>query len=569
MQAQRRVDHRLVLVDVELDQRLLLRRAVDVEAGVAAVRRGRPVRAHEGVGRRRQGHGGRARRRRHLGLGRDRFRVRWARLVVAGVVRRHVVVVGGVRLRGVVDERRARAGADLGAVPVDPEADDADVVAVVGPAQRDLARTVDRGSQVARVVGRRGVTGRTVALVGAGVGEGLPRDRHELPVVAARPERELQDAVRPVFADLAVRSDVHEAGVVRAAGPDDERPDAAHWISHTVRCLLCEALVRVVVRGQDQIGIGLVERVPEGLVPVVVTATGAEQRLVPVRQGAGVRVGRKVLSQPLTLRRVLAAPAGLAAVGVEHDHVPGADVVAVVALVRVPGSGAEVAVVSGCTFVARVAPRPLRTVRGDVLVVAHRREGDVLDPPPRQVVGLLVRLQTAAVVLVVAEGHYCRETLVHQQVGDRLLLARVRAALAVVEVALGRVARDVTRSRDHWVVLRCQGERLGNPKLGRPVLDPCLRAGRHGRHCNTPGSEEHRCTQPRPDRAACCRFTFVEHFSREHAFAFRVIDPADADATARERAQVRTATCPDAERVHVPRVMTALLPCVGPATPAQ
>ena len=96
--------------------------------------------------------------------------------------------------------------------------------------------------------------------------------------------------------------------------------------------------------------------------------------MVPVGQGALVRVGGQIGPQPSLLLGSPGAPHH-AAVAVEHDHVPGPGVVAVPALARGPGRGAEVAEVPGGTG-------------GPVLVVAGRRPGAGLElAPGRPVAG--------------------------------------------------------------------------------------------------------------------------------------------------------------------------------------
>src|SRR5918992_5034416 len=69
---------------------------------------------------------------------------------------------------------------------------------------------------------------------------------------------------------------------------------------------------------------------------------------MPVRQRAGARVGREVRLEPPNLSRAGAARDHVAAVArVEDDHMPVAQVVAVVALAGVTRGGAEVAEVAG------------------------------------------------------------------------------------------------------------------------------------------------------------------------------------------------------------------------------
>src|SRR5260221_7762733 len=65
----------------------------------------------------------------------------------------------------------------------------------------------------------------------------------------------------------------------------------------------------------------------------------AEQRVMPVSHDAGVAMFAQILLQPGILRRTscAAAQVPLPAIGVQHNHVPGAEVIAVIALAS--GSG--------------------------------------------------------------------------------------------------------------------------------------------------------------------------------------------------------------------------------------
>ena len=88
--------------------------------------------------------------------------------------------------------------------------------------------------------------------------------------------------------------------------------------------------------------------------------------MVPERERAPVRVGRQVVAQPRLLRGARVAAADLRAVRVDRDHVPGADVHAVVALAASAGDAVQV-------------PDPVEVVevaggaRRQVLVVADAR----------------------------------------------------------------------------------------------------------------------------------------------------------------------------------------------------
>src|SRR5438552_235005 len=101
----------------------------------------------------------------------------------------------------------------------------------------------------------------------------------------------------------------------------------------------------------------------------------------------------EISSQPLLLRGSRLAAADLAAVAVQHDHVPGTQVVAVVALLRVPRRGAEVLEVPACS-------------RSHVFVVADRRMSARFLTPPRRGIAVRELLVCPALVHVVAKRRH-------------------------------------------------------------------------------------------------------------------------------------------------------------------
>ena len=150
-----------------------------------------------------------------------------------------------------------------------------------------------------------------------------------------------------------------------AAGADDERADALER---------GKPLVVVVVAGEDDVGTAAAERRPqraEGGVRAV--QAGAEARVVHVRDGAGGRIRSEVRGEPALLRRAALAAAGGAAVGVQDDDVPVAEVVGVVARARE----------------AEVRDRSVR-VAGAVLVIAECGARPAAEPAPRVAVAELL-----------------------------------------------------------------------------------------------------------------------------------------------------------------------------------
>ncbi len=203
---------------------------------------------------------------------------------------------------------------------------------------------------------------------------------------------------------------------------------------------------------QHYVGMGRVQLVPDRQGVRAGAATGAEQRNVPVGEQALSGVSGQIGSEPLALRSGRSAATGVAAVGVDGDEVPGAYVVAVVALSRGTRRRSEVAEVACRAGVRRVAPGCSRGAGGgQVLMVSDDRMRDRLHPAPGRAVNGVECGEAAAVVLVVAQRENGGKCLTHQQVGDRLLRALTDYAVATVEVGVGRVAGDVSRRSDHGV----------------------------------------------------------------------------------------------------------------------
>ena len=149
------------------------------------------------------------------------------------------------------------------------------------------------------------------------------------------------------------------------------------------------------------------------------------------------------------------------ALAVHGDDVPRAEVVAVVPLRGISGRGSEVPEVRGSVRLGRA----VRAAGRPVLVVARDRVADRLLLSPRRVVGTCESRAAPAVVLVVPE----RKDRVHtgEQTGGPHLPAVRGRPLAVVEPRHGRVAGDVTRSRDDGVPSGVRGRRREECQEGR------------------------------------------------------------------------------------------------------
>src|SRR5712664_4793464 len=100
----------------------------------------------------------------------------------------------------------------------------------------------------------------------------------------------------------------------------------------------------MIVTVDHDIRVAFIERLEERLYGEVVAVrpAGAEERLVPIGEGAGRRMRREVRAQPFILGRTgLAAADGLA-LAVQHDDVPRTKFVAVIAGLQVTGSSAKI-----------------------------------------------------------------------------------------------------------------------------------------------------------------------------------------------------------------------------------
>src|SRR5207247_2250777 len=153
----------------------------------------------------------------------------------------------------------------------------------------------------------------------------------------------------------------------------------------------CEALVVVLVARDDDIGAGIVQRLPQRLGGrgAAVLAARAEARVVPVGKSAARRVPGEVGTEPLLLRR-----AGRRGdVAVEGDDVPRPDGVAVVPLPGVARERAEVRVIR-------------RRGGAVVLVIARRRARARLVTSPGAVVAARVIGRTPVGIRVVARGEH-------------------------------------------------------------------------------------------------------------------------------------------------------------------
>ena len=185
----------------------------------------------------------------------------------------------------------------------------------------------------------------------------------------------------------------------------DDLPHPVGRVRRTTRRLRAEALIVAHVRVDDQVGAGGVEVVPERLHRVggPEAAGGSRVKPGPVPHGerALSRVRREIRPEPLLLRGA-SGGGDVGADAVEHDDVPGAEVVAVVTLIRVAGRGPEVVEGTG------------RAGAGVVVVVPERGPGSGDVPPPAGSVATLVGGERATGIGVVADGEHRPRDAVQQ-----------------------------------------------------------------------------------------------------------------------------------------------------------
>src|SRR5215218_4318031 len=248
----------------------------------------------------------------------------------------------------------------------------------LGLAGRSIEMVAPRRSRLSPTTPRAvpAKVGASVAGPGARVDHSTGERGAGGPVVGALPQRQLEDSGEG-SADLAVRLDVREPEPALAAHSGDELADPASRVESPGGGLRGEPLVGVIVSAEDQVGVRLVEQVPgRPHVSAVAVPAGGEGGAVPERNRAGgSRVGGQVRRQPANLPRAHPTAADVATFRVEGDHVPGADVEAVIA-------GAAVGRGAGLTATAVEVVEVAGGVRVTVLVVTRDWPNQRLEPSP-------------------------------------------------------------------------------------------------------------------------------------------------------------------------------------------
>ena len=345
---------------------------------------------------------------------------------------------GGVDVRSRDRGRRARRGAARRAAvaPGHRVSPGGVVRARIAERGRDPDRVARGGGEVGAGVhsGRRGA--RAVAAAAARVARGLARHRDELPRVRPVAERELQDAIHAADPCLAVRNYQRIGGVEPLASrTHHELADPGHRIGDTRGRLGREPLVVTHVRVDDQRRMPGDEVVPERLYcrgrRERARRRRVEARAVPHGEDALLRGRGEIGLEPRLLRRA-ERRRDVAVVAVEDDDVPGAEIVAVIALGGVSRGGTEVAEIPGRrgARVVIVVPRPRIRAR---LVAA-----------PARVVAVLVVGRGAVRIGAVAEREHRPRDRVEDS-GRGLVVG----AVAARDVARAYEGNGVRHGRGH------------------------------------------------------------------------------------------------------------------------
>ncbi len=193
-----------------------------------------------------------------------------------------------------------------------------------------------------------------------------------------------------------------------ATRADNELSDAMGLIEAPPWVLRREPLVIVIVPVEHHVGAGRIQDIPERLDRQVRSmGAGAISRMVPISEDIGLCVRSEVGPEPRHLGRAGAATADRRAVRIQDYDVPGADVVAVPALRRVPGARPEVPEIPSC-------PRRV------VVVVACGRPGAVAVAAPGRPVTVTELHAGAVRIGVVAQREDSAGDPVEQRRGRRI-----------------------------------------------------------------------------------------------------------------------------------------------------
>src|SRR5215208_6735286 len=215
----------------------------------------------------------------------------------------------------------------------------------------------------------------------------------ELPLVKARTEFELKHTGCADLLGLHARFvRAFYSPARRTARPDDELADAPGRRTFATGGYAGVALVAVGVSREDDVGVLVIELIPEGPhLGAIVFSIGSIERVVEVGQRALRWVLGEVCAEPAPLGGAPATPTDLLTDAVEDHDVPGSSIVGVVAspaLARTPWEVIEVGLRPG----------------GVVLVEANRGPGALLVLAPGRIVAVAELRAGAVGVGVVADG---------------------------------------------------------------------------------------------------------------------------------------------------------------------
>ena len=273
--------------------------------------------------------------------------------------------------------------------------------------------------------------------------------------------------------------------MVGAAGSSDEFAHSVLGICNPRRVLWREPLVDVIVAVENHISVRADELLHHRCGVDLGPSSARPQRDVPVGEQALVAVRGEIAREPASLRARGLASARVAAVRVECDQMPLADVQAVPPLAWRPflGGVGEVLEIPRGAGIAAVAAGPpafgSRARRNEVLVVADHGIRLREQLAPREGVGAEICLVAPAVVLRVSEGEHRGGVDPGQECVGGGLLTGAAVAVPVVEALVLGIAGDVSRGGDHGIG--------GSPRRGN--------VGRHPHGREQPCAQEHQSSQ--------------------------------------------------------------------------
>ncbi len=219
------------------------------------------------------------------------------------------------------------------------------------------------------------------------VSKGCSRHGNKFPIIAGRMKRKLQHAKGCGVVDLAIRLNILK-WIWRTPTSAHDKLTNAPRVCLSVWVLRREALVVVIVAIDDDIHAKLIQHMPSiPHVGVIAMIAGVEERVVPVGDGALRRIRGEVGTQPLDLggRRVDRD------VAVEDHHMPGSQIIAVVALISGAGGHTEIVIVGPTSI-------------GIVFMVPGRGESSCLQTAPRWSVAIAKIGVGAQRIRIVASG---------------------------------------------------------------------------------------------------------------------------------------------------------------------